>query len=263
MSFFKELIKNRSLIARLGKNDFKNRFASTSLGAVWGFISPFIFMFTYVIVFQYILKTKSGGDAPFIVWYLPGMAMWNFINDAIITASNSIRSYSYLVKKVVFPVDIIPVISIASSCVIGIFLFIIATVVCLCFGYVINILKFIYMLVCTLAFIIAFTRLTSALSTLIPDVVQLLSVLMQLFFWFTPIIWNLSMLEGVPNILKLAKCMPFTYLVSGFREVFIHGNMLTESYGIYTIAFWAITIILYIWGNYVFNKSKKDFADVL
>ena len=133
----------------------------------------------------------------------------------------------------------------------------------LIFGYVINILKFIYMLVCTLAFIIAFTRLTSALSTLIPDVVQLLSVLMQLFFWFTPIIWNLSMLEGVPNILKLAKCMPFTYLVSGFREVFIHGNMLTESYGIYTIAFWAITIILYIWGNYVFNKSKKDFADVL
>ena len=57
--------------------------------------------------------------------------------------------------------------------------------------------------------------------------------------------------------------MPFTYLVSGFREVFIPGNMLTESYGIYAIAFWAITIILYIWGNYVFNKSKKDFADVL
>ena len=238
MSFIKELIKNKSLIARLGKNDFKNRFAGTSLGAVWGFISPFIFMFTYVIVFQYILKTKSGGNAPFIVWYLPGMAMWNFINDAIITASNSIRSYSYLVKKVIFPVDIIPVISIVSSCVIGIF-------------------------ICAIVFIIAITRLTSALATLIPDVVQLLSVLMQLFFWFTPIIWNLSMLESVPTILKIAKCMPFTYLVSGFREAFIPGDMITQSYGIYTIVFWVITILVYFWGNSVFNKSKKDFADVL
>lgn len=263
MSFIKELIKNKSLIARLGKNDFKNRFAGTSLGAVWGFISPFIFMFTYVIVFQYILKTKSGGNAPFIVWYLPGMAMWNFINDAIITASNSIRSYSYLVKKVIFPVDIIPVISIVSSCVIGIFLFVIAAIVCICFGYFVNIIKFIYMCICAIVFIIAITRLTSALATLISDVVQLLSVLMQLFFWFTPIIWNLSMLESVPTILKIAKCMPFTYLVSGFREVFIPGDMITQSYGIYTIVFWVITILVYFWGNSVFNKSKKDFADVL
>lgn len=263
MSFIKELIKNKSLIARLGKNDFKNRFAGTSLGAVWGFVSPFIFMFTYVIVFQYILKTKSGGDAPFIVWYLPGMAMWNFINDAIITASNSIRSYSYLVKKVIFPVDIIPVISIASSCVIGIFLFLIAIVVCMAFGYFVNIFKLIYMVFCAVIFIVAFTRLTSALATLIPDVVQLLSVLMQLFFWFTPIIWNLSMLQNVPVILKIAKCMPFTYLVSGFREAFIPGNFLTESHCVYTIVFWTITILVYLWGNSVFNKSKKDFADVL
>lgn len=263
MSFIKELIRNKSLIVRLGRNDFKNRFAGTSLGALWGFVSPFIFMFTYVIVFQFILKTKSGGDAPFIVWYIPGMAMWNFINDAIITASNSIRNYSYLVKKVIFPVDIIPVISIASSCVIGIFLFLIAIIVCLCFGYVVNVLKLIYMIFCALVFILAFTRLTSALATLIPDVVQLISVLMQLFFWFTPIIWNLSMLEGVPTILNIAKCMPFTYLVSGFREAFIPGNVLTGSHFIYTIVFWVVTIIIYIWGNSVFNKSKKDFADVL
>ena len=50
MEFIKTLIKNRKLIFQLGKNDFKNRFAGTSLGSIWGFVSPFVFMITYVIV---------------------------------------------------------------------------------------------------------------------------------------------------------------------------------------------------------------------
>ena len=62
MEFFKDIIKNKKLIMQLGKNDFKNRFANTSLGAIWGFLQPFIFMLTYAIVFQFILKAGSGGD---------------------------------------------------------------------------------------------------------------------------------------------------------------------------------------------------------
>ena len=86
-------------------------------------------MLTYVIVFQYILKTGSSGEYPYVVWFLPGMSMWMYCSDAILTASNSIRNYSYLVKKVVFPVDIIPVISLTSSSFIGIFLMCIAIVI--------------------------------------------------------------------------------------------------------------------------------------
>lgn len=264
MEFIKEIIKNRKLILRLGKNDFKNRFAGTSLGALWGFISPFVFMSMYVIVFQFILKTKSAGDDPFIVWYLPGMTMWTFLNDAIITASNSIRNYSYLVKKVIFPVDIIPVISLSSSSIIGVFLFIVAAIVCACFGYIANFIQAIYMIICAIVFIVAVTRLTSALSTLIPDTVQLISVCMQLFFWLTPVVWNLSMLESNPGILTGAKCIPFTYLISGFRDAFLNGgNIVTEANFRYTIIFWVVTAIIFLWGNAVFKKSKKDFADVL
>ena len=99
MEFFKTLYKNRKIAMKLGKNDFRNRFANTSLGTIWGFAQPFIFMLTYVIVFQYILETGSSGDYPYVVWFLPGMGMWMFCSDAILNASNSIRNYSYLVKK--------------------------------------------------------------------------------------------------------------------------------------------------------------------
>lgn len=263
MEFIKTLIKNRKLIFQLGKNDFKNRFANTSLGAIWGFASPFIFMLTYVIVFQYILKAGYQGNDPYIVWLLPGMAMWMSINDIIMSASNSIRTYSYLVKKVVFPIDIIPVISVVASSVVALFLFTISIAVCLFFGYMPNIILFIYIIICMYSFIIAFTRFTSALTTLVPDFGQLLSILMQLFFWFTPIVWNLSMLDENILLQKIFQCMPFTYLVTGIRHVFIEGNIATQSNYKYSIVFWVITIIMFIWGDYIFKKNKKDFSDVL
>lgn len=263
MEFIKTVIKNRKLIWQLGRNDFKNRFANTSLGAIWGFLQPFVFMITYAIVFQFILKTGSSGQYPYAVWFFPGMAMWQWMNDSILTASNSIRTYSYLVKKVVFPVDIIPVMSIVSNSFISFFLFLVSIVVCLIFSYIPNLLMLLYILFAAICLVVAITRFTAALTTLVPDFEQALGIIMQLCFWFTPIVWNLNMVDNNPILQSILQCMPFTYLVTGFRQVFIEGNIVTQGYGLYTIVFWAITIGIFCWGNYIFNKNKKDFADVL
>ena len=263
MDFFNILFKNRKLAFKLGKNDFRNRFANTSLGAIWGFAQPFVFMITYVIVFQYILHSGSSGKYPYVVWFLPGMSMWMFCSDAILTASNSIRNYSYLVKKVVFPVDIIPIISLTSASFIGIFLMFIAVVVSSIFGYIPNFLNVLYILLCAIIFIIALTRLTSAITTVVPDFAQLLAIVIQLCMWFTPIVWNLSMINN-QTFVKLFKCMPFTYLVEGFRQAFMENStIITDENYMFTIIFWVITIIFFVWGNRVFKKTKKDFADVL
>lgn len=264
MEFIKSVWKNKRLIMQLGRNDFKNRFANTSLGAIWGFLQPFVFMVTYAIVFQFILKTGSSGEYPYAVWFFPGMAIWQWLNDSILSASNSIRTYAYLVKKVVFPVDIIPTISIVASSFVGLFLIIIAVVLCLIYGFVPNILLLLYVVLATYCFITALTRFTSAITTVVPDFSNLLGILMQLFFWFTPVIWNLSMLAGHPVVLKIMQCMPFTYLVTTFRQVFIgENNILTAENGLYTIVFWIVTLLLFIWGNSIFKRTKKDFADVL
>lgn len=263
MEFIKTVIKNRKLIWQLGRNDFKNRFANTSLGAIWGFLQPFVFMITYAIVFQFILKTGSSGQYPYAVWFFPGMAMWQWMNDSILTASNSIRTYSYLVKKVVFPVDIIPTISIVASSFVGLFLIVLAVVICLIYGYLPNVLTLIYVIISAYCFIIAFTRFTSAVTTVVPDFGNLLGIVMQLFFWFTPVIWNLDMLAEHEIILTIMKCTPFTYLVTTFRQVFMSEDIIFANNGMFTIAFWVITILMFIWGNSVFKRTKKDFADVL
>ncbi len=263
MEFIKAVIKDKKLIWQLGRNDFKNRFANTSLGAIWGFLQPFVFMLTYAIVFQYILKTGSSGNIPYAVWFFPGMAMWQWINDSIMSASNSIRTYSYLVKKVVFPVDIIPMISIVASSFVGLFLILIATILCIIYKYMPNILLLLYVVIAAYCFIIAFTRFTSAITTVVPDFANLLGIAMQLFFWFTPVIWNLNMLVEHPILAKIMRCTPFTYLVTTFRQVFIGENIVFAEHGLYTLVFWIITIIMFVWGNAVFKRTKKDFADVL
>lgn len=265
MEFIKILWKNRKLTWQLGRNDFRNRFANTSLGAIWGFIQPFVFMVTYAIVFQFILKTGSSNGAPYAVWFIPGMSAWMTLNDSIMQSSNSIRMYSYLVKKVVFPVDTIPIISIISTSFTGIFLFVIAIGISLVYKIIPNFLVLIYGIIAMYAFIISFTRLTSAICTLVPDFGQLLTVFMQLFMWFTPIIWNITMVSGHNIISTVVKCMPFTYIVQTIRSAFLpnEGYLVGDNNWIYTVVFWSITLLIFIWGNATFKRNKKDFADVL
>jgi len=189
--------------------------------------------------------------------------MWMCINDGVIGASGSIRNYSYLVKKVIFPVDIIPLISLFANSFVALFLFIVATAVCLIVGFSCNVLVLIYAIFAAYCFLIAFTRFTSAICTVVPDFSNLLTIMMQLFFWATPIVWDISMLSEHPIISTIIQCMPFTYLVTSFRNSFMSGNIITANNGMFTIIFWVVTFVMFIWGNYIFKKSKKDFADVL
>ncbi len=80
---------------------------------------------------------------------------------------------------------------------------------------------------------------------------------MQLFFLVHTSIWNLNQIAMHHTITRIIKCMPFTYLVTGIRDCFMEGNIITAGHGIYTIIFWVITIIMFIWGNYIFKRSKK------
>ena len=71
------------------------------------------------------------------------------------------------------------------------------------------------------------------------------------------------MIQEYQTLLRIMKCLPFTYLVTAFREVFMGGTIISDGHFVYTLIFWIITVIMFLWGNHVFKKNKKDFADVL
>lgn len=261
IEYFRNVFKNRKILFSMIKNDFTNRFANTSLGAVWGFVSPVVVIFLYVFVFEYILKLKSSGDYPYLVWFLPGMAMWTFLNEAILITTNSIRDYSFLVKKVVFPVDIIPLIKVFSTFVVSATLILMVTIICVIHGYMPNLLLFVYYIFAALFFVIGLTRMLSAFATMLGDFAHIVPVVMQLMFWATPTVWNIAFTDKL--IQTIVKCNPLAYLVCGMREVFVGGNLLIENNGLFTILFWIISIFVFIYGNKVFNKNKDEFSDML
>ena len=277
MNFIKNVIKNRKLIWQMSRNDFRNKFSSMSLGSVWGFAQPLLFMTIYFLIFNFILpsadiKTSSGLQIPFIVWFLSGFSMWLFISDGLPTATNSIRTYSYLVKKTVFNVDIIPVFSLLSNGIVSLVVFGIATSVCVVYDIALgiplfpNILLILYIIPAAFIFLSALTRLTSAIATKLADIMAVINIFIQIIFWFSAILWDIKILDAKSEIIgQLLRFSPFTYLVYGFRQAFTGDYMtiVTDKYGLYTAAFWLITAVIFLYGNYVFNKNKKDFADML
>lgn len=277
MEFIKNVFKNRRLVWQMSRNDFRNKFSSMSLGTVWGFAVPMIFMAIYYVIFNFVLKsgdivTPSGMQIPFIIWFLSGFSMWLFISDGLVNATNSIRTYSYLVKKTVFNVDIIPVFTLLSNGIVSLVVFGIAGIVCAVYAIVIgiplfpNVLFILYIIPAAFIFLAALTRLTSALATKVADVMAVINIFIQIIFWFSAILWDVKILDAkVPVLGQILRFSPFTYLVYGFRQAFTADYLpiITAKYGLYTAGFWAITLLVFLYGNYVFNKNKKDFADVL
>lgn len=243
------------------KNDFVNRFSNTSLGTIWGFVSPLVLIGLYAFVFEFIMKLNAGGEYPYLVWFLPGIVMWNFINEGILQATNSIREYNYLVKKIVFPIEIIPLIKVFSSVVIAVFMLLLVMAISFIYGYVPNIIMLIYYSISAVIFVTSVTRMTSTLAAMLGDFIQIVPVIMQIMFWVSPVIWNIQTIDY--KIASIVKFNPIAYLICGFRETFTEGNIFTADSYIYTIVFWVINVILYMYSKKLFNKNKNEFADVI
>ena len=110
-----KLIENRKLIWSLSKNDFKTRFAGSYLGIVWAFVQPVVTVLVYWFVFQVGLKAGRTNEYPFVVWLVAGLVPWFFFSEALNGGTNALIEYSYLVKKVVFKISILPIVKVMSA----------------------------------------------------------------------------------------------------------------------------------------------------
>jgi len=112
----KELNSNRSLIWNLSKNDFKTKYAGSYLGITWAFIQPIVTILVYWFVFEFGLKAGSPiKGVPFVLWFMAALVPWFFFQEALLNATNCMLEYSYLVKKVVFKISILPIVKIVSA----------------------------------------------------------------------------------------------------------------------------------------------------
>ena len=262
LSFLIDVIKNRQVIWALSKNDFKARFASSYLGAVWAFIQPLVTMLVFWYVFQIGLRNAPINGIPFIVWLAPAYLVWTFFSDTLSLETICIMEYSYLVKKVNFRVGTIPIMKLISGSFVHIAFILFIFLLSLIYGIGLSIynIQIIYYFLCTLLLLLGLGWLLSSITPFIKDIPSIVNVVLQILFWSTPIVWNPEIMsQSVRNIIQIN---PMFYICRGYRDTFIDHIWFWER-GYSNLYFWVFTLIILIVGIYTFRKLRPQFADVL
>jgi len=261
-NFLHDMIKSRGLILTLTKKDLQARYLGSYLGIFWAFIQPTISVLIFWFVFEVGFKSVPVDNFPFILWLLLGMLPWFFISDSISSATNSIMENSYLVKKVVFRVSILPSVKILSALLIHFFFIGFLFVMFFIYGYPLSIynLQIFYYLFASIVLILGISWLTSSLIIFLRDIGQFVAMLLQFVFWLTPIFWSIKTIPIKYH--KILFLNPFYYIVEGYRNSFIYHKWFWEDINM-TIYYWGVTLIVFIIGAVVFRKLRPHFADVL
>lgn len=269
IDFVYQLYKNRKLIIRLSVNDFKTKYAGSYLGIVWAFIQPIVTVLVYWFVFQIGLNvakvtTGEGANVPYVLWFVTGLVPWFFFQDALSNGTSTLLEYSYLVKKVVFDINILPIVKVISALFVHLFFVIFMIVLYGGYGYYPNIYYFqvIYYSVCTFVYAIGLAYAASAIVVFFKDLTQIINIVLQIGIWMTPIMWNIDNVNLPPTLLKLFKLNPMYYIINGYRDTLINKVYFWEHIEL-TVYFWTVTIILLFIGITIFKKLKSHFADVL
>ena len=260
--FLKTIIKHRQLILVMAKRELQSQYVGSFLGFLWTFIQPAVMIVVFWFVFSIGFKAKPMNDVPFVVWLTAGMAPWFAFAAIVVSSTGAVIHQAHLIKKTVFPVQILPVVKIFSSMV-GHVAFVSLLIVLILFNRMeihALYLQALYYLFCLCCLSLGVGFLVSALNVFIRDVGQIVGVLIQVGFWATPIFWDiLIMPEKIQQLLKLN---PVYYIVQGYRDSFISFTPFWER-PLYTFYFWAVTCLMFFVGTYVFQKLKPQFADVL
>lgn len=256
------VVRDKKLIFNLAKNDFKTKYAGSYFGIIWAFVQPVIMILVYWFALGVGLRSGESMSYPFVLWLMCGLVPWFFFSEALGSGTNALTEYSYLVKKVVFKIDILPIVKLISAMFVHLFFVALIIVLHACYGYYPDLytIQILYYIICMFIFLMALIYLTSSIVVFFKDLNQIITIILQVGIWATPIMWDASRIS--PKLDTVMKINPVYYVVNGFRDSLLDKVWFWDRPA-WTVCFWTVVIILYIVGRKVFKKLQIHFADVL
>lgn len=252
----------RYLILTMAKREIAAQYVGSLLGVIWTFIHPLVLISVFWFVFSVGFKAKPMNNVPFVVWLTAGMAPWFLFSQIVVSTVGTIVAHSNLIKKTLFPSEILSVISIMSASVTH-FVFLILLVFLLIFQHItfsFYVIQFLYYLFCLCVLTLGIGWAVSAFNVFFRDIAQMVGVVMQVGFWVTPVFWDIHIMP--PNIQTILKLNPMFYIVQGYRDSFIYQVGFWQ-HPYLTLYFWTVTLAIFVAGVFIFKKLKLQFADVL
>jgi lipopolysaccharide transport system permease protein len=259
------LWRNRQLITQMTKREVVGRYKGSAMGLAWSFFNPVFMLVVYTFVFSVVFKARwgvGGEDSKtlFAVVLFVGMIVHGLFAEVLNRAPSLILSNVNYVKKVVFPLEILPVISMAAALfhsMISLCVLLIAFVIFN--GYLHWTVVFIPLVL--LPFIIitlGFAWMLAAIGVFLRDVGQLIGMVTTVMMFLAPVFYPVTAVPEQFRQWLLAN--PLTFIIEQAREVLIWGHIPNwTGLGIYTLA---ATLVAWL-GYMLFQKTRKGFADVL
>ncbi len=263
--FLQRLCTHRGIIWSMARREIQLRYAGTIAGLIWSVIHPLMLILTYWLVFSKGLKIRPAADVPFIAFFLSGLIPWTAFAETTSASTNAITSSPHLVKRILFPTEILPVVHFTASLVNHAVMLVVLVVVLIFYGMWPSLyaLQFLYFAAGLSVFCVGLGWIVSALNVFYRDVGQIILVVLNMWFWLTPIVWPPENMQSFnPTVAFCLKLNPMYYVVQGYRASFIYRTGLWEHWrlGAY---FWAVSLAVFALGGVLFRKLKPDFPDVL
>lgn len=262
MGIIKTLYANRKLLFELSKNDFRMKYSGSLLGVLWAIIQPLITILVFWFVFQLGFKNPPINSIPYILWFIPAYIPWLFFSDIFLSITTCLHEYDYLVKKVKFNIEILPIIKVLTGLRVHVFFLCFLLGIYLLYGINLTIytIQIVYYTISVIGLGLGLGLIFSAFSVFFKDIVQIIGIVLQIGFWMVPIFWNPEKMSE--NINFLLKLNPMFYIIQGYRECFINQKWFWE-HPLYTMYFWGMVLFFLYLGTYLFEKLRPHFADEL
>lgn len=258
------MTQNHRLIRSMARRDILSRYRGSFGDVFWTVLNPLLLMATYFFVFGIVLQTRFGPDQSrtgFALYFLAGMLPWLAFSEPVGRAANVILEYRNFVKKLVFPLDTLPVNQVVSGLVTEFF----GAGVFVCGLLIIrhavptSVLWLPVLLVPQMLFTLGVCWFLAALGVYMRDLGQIMGLVLTLWFFITPICYPESNTLA-PVVVATMRQNPLYILVRGYRDIFLEGHA-PEVFPL--VKLWVIALALFFLGHVWFYRLRKNFADVI
>jgi lipopolysaccharide transport system permease protein len=267
LALLRSLIRNRQLISQMTKREVVGRYKGSVMGLLWSFLNPIFMLVVYTFFFSVVFKARWGvvagveeSKVQFAVVLFVGMIVHGLFADVLNRAPTLITSNVNYVKKVVFPLEILPVVSLTAALFHSLVSLMVLLIAFVIFNHYLHWTVILAPLVLLPLVIISlgFAWMLAALGVFLRDVGQTIGIFTTVMMFMSPVFFPISAMPEQYRPLIMAN--PLTFIIEQAREVLIWGHTPDWSgVGIYTLVATTIAWLGFLW----FQKTRKGFADVL
>ena len=258
-----QLVRYRSLIAALVARELKARYRGSVLGFFWSFINPLLLLSIYTFVFTVVLPNQNQVARPYALFMFCGILPWNWFSSSLMEASGALVSGGNLIKKVLFPAEILPLVSVLANMIhffLGLLILVAFLVAYRRWPDAADLPWFPLVVLVQLVFTSALALFLSALTVHFRDIRDLLSNLLMFWFFATPIIY--PWLD--PNVIayrRLFDMNPFTHLAVSYQEIlFFPGSV---GHWKWLVALGGVSVVLFLGAYWFFDRLRDSFAEAV